>query len=81
MKLVPYDRKKLGYITYTKTKNFKILTEFIDSGMECAKVEGWSNKYAHYCSSSLQQSIKWFKMNNVRAITRNGEVFLIRTDE
>ena len=43
MKLVPYDVAKLpGKNVYSKSENLRILEEFANSGLECVKVEGWT---------------------------------------
>ena len=78
MKLVPYERKKIGYLGYKLSDNYRILEEFADSGLDCAKVEGWTAKTAGYCASSLNNSIKRYKFAGMVAISRKGEVYLIR---
>ena len=79
MKLVPYERKKLGKtLGYKHSNNLMILEEFADSGLDCAKVEGWTAKTASYCASSLNGSIKRYKFAGMVAISRKGEVYLIR---
>ena len=39
MRLVPYDRSKLKR---RNSDNYTIIDEFVQSGLECAKVEGWT---------------------------------------
>lgn len=77
MKLIPYDKKDLC-IGYRFTSNLKILEDFANSGLECAKVEGFPQKNAGQSAASLNQSIKRYKMFTIRAISRKGEVFLIK---
>lgn len=79
MKLVPYEKKYLQARMYKPTKNAELLEEFASSGLDAAKVEGWTNATAYSATSSLNWSIKRFKYANIKSITRNGEVFLIRT--
>lgn len=78
MKFVPYDRKKLGCY-YSKTSNLKILESFLESGLDCAKLEGWPHSSAGSCSASLRKSIQRFGIKGVTTTIRKGEVFLIKT--
>lgn len=78
MKLTQYDAKKLNDRQYKRTKLFDILEEFAESDMECAKVEGWPHKSATSCQASLTKSIKNFGFN-IKVVTRNKEVFLVKT--
>ena len=61
-----------------KSKNLHILEEFINSGMDCARVDGYDNSKAEYCASSLSTSIRRFKLFGVKAIKRGDDVFLIK---
>lgn len=82
MKLVEYDIDKIeGARNYRRTSNLIILEEFIDSGMECAKVEGFNNKTATHCTTSLNASIKRFNLGGIRAISRKGGCYLIKIDK
>ena len=78
MRLIPYDLKKVKPGMYKKSENLLILEEFQDSGLECARLEGFTQAKARYCASSLNMSIKRYKISNVRAITRKGKVYLIK---
>ena len=78
MNLVRWDIKNIDNTCYSKTKNQSILEEFINSGMECAKVEGWTQPQAYHCASSLNNTIKNSRMHGVKAISRKGEVILIK---
>ena len=80
MKLIPYDKSKLRHTGYVKTKNYLILKEFIDSGLDCAKVEGWKHKNTHSIQWSLQASIKRYKLDGIKCIVVDGEVFLIKKE-
>lgn len=79
MKLIAYDKKKIKNIGgYKKTENMLIVGEFIESGLDCVKVEGWTQKEAYRCAWSLNQSIGRMKKSGIRALSRDGEVFLIK---
>lgn len=80
MKIVPYERTKLpGRCMYQQTKNLGILEEFINSGLDCAEVKGFTHKTPSSCQNSLRSSIERFGMQSkCRAMVREGRVFLIR---
>lgn len=79
MKLVPYDLSKLpGESFYSRSDNLRILEEFANSGLDCAKVENFTHKHASSCASSLKNSIRNYKMYSIQVITSRGEVFLIK---
>ena len=79
MKLIPYERKKLGAtLGYKCSENLRILEEFADSGLDCAKVEGWTAKTAGYSAAALKKSIARYKFAGITAISRKGEVYLIK---
>lgn len=83
MRLVEYDINKIKSVRnhYKISANLKLLTEFVESGMECMKVEGWTTKTASICASSLNLSAKRYKIGGVRAMSTKGEVFLIKVDQ
>lgn len=78
MKLVKYDKNKLGTKYYTKTDHQKLIEEFANSDMDCAKIEGWTHANASSCQNALAQSIKRFNFSGIRAMVRNKEVFLVK---
>ena len=80
MKLVPYERNKLKVNYFRQTKNGSLLEEFANSGLDAAKVEGWTNATSHSAANSLNRSIERFKFANMRAIVRKGCVYLIKID-
>lgn len=77
MKLVPYHKDKLGGV-FSRSENRKILEEFMNSGLDCAKVENFTQKSASTCSSSLALSIKRYHYTSIQAVKRGDEVFLVR---
>lgn len=79
MKLVPYDEKNIKY--YKSTKNLKILEEFIESDMSCAKLEGYTQKNAKNCQTSLLGSIRKFRIHGVKVLVRKDDVILLKVDE
>jgi hypothetical protein len=81
MKLIPYDIRKIDPNKYKKSKNYLLLTDFMESDMDCAKVENYTQKCARHCSTSLNISIKRYRMGGIRSIVRDGEVFLIKVKD
>lgn len=79
MDIILHDRNliKSGY---AKTKNQKILEQFRDSKMDCAKVVNWTNKDAKCCANSLNASIKRFGFVGIKATYDSDleEVYLLR---
>lgn len=79
MKLVPVDKNIMnGW--YATTGNKTIIDEFIESGMQCAEVEGYTQKTAASCVNSLKQTIKRYRVFNVKVMSRQNRVFLIRDE-
>lgn len=76
MKLKAYDKTRLNSNAYTA--NRKILTQFMESNMDCAVVEDYPQSQPYACANSLNASIKVYRMGNVRAIVRNKIVYLIK---
>ena len=63
------------------SNNLKILKEFSESELKCARVEDWTQKNANSCVSSLKNSIKLYKYDKtISAFTRLGEVYLTKID-
>lgn len=81
MKLVECNKNDIRrFGLYKKSKLQTLLEEFIDSGMVCAKIEGWTQTSVSSAQSSISRAIVRYKMYNIQCISRRGEVFLIRTD-
>ena len=78
---VPYDFKKieLKKSYFKKSDNQKIIEDFLASGQDCVKIEDWTQKSAMCCAGVLNKSIERFKLTGAKAISRNGEVFLVNT--
>lgn len=79
MRLVPYDKSKIRSKYFAVTVNQQILDEFVNSGLECAKVEGWTNASPGSAANSLNTSIKRFKYGGIKAVSYNKEVYLVKT--
>ena len=80
MRLTPYNRADLRIAAYRKTKNYSILMEFINSDMDCARVEK-ANGGAYQYANSLRRSLKYFNLRGVRVAVRKDDVFLIKEEQ
>lgn len=79
MRLVKCNRSEIGKIyTIKKTERLMILEEFVNSEMDCAKLEGWTNHSASACAASMNQSIKRYNMSSIRACSRGNNVYLVK---
>ena len=79
MKLVQVKESALSRFMKT-TSNKEIIDEFIESGMKCAEVTEYSCKNAYVCAASLNSSIKRYRVFNVKAVSRNNRVYLVREE-
>lgn len=79
MKLQACTKEDIGRMrAYSSTENRRILEEFAESGLDCAKVVDFAHKSAYSCTHALNASIKRYRMFSYVAVARKGEVFLIR---
>lgn len=77
MKLTPVTEKELKK-GYKRTKLHKILLEFAESDYNAARLDDHEYKNANSGTNALNQSAKNFGMPHIRAITRNGNIFLLK---
>lgn len=59
-----------------RSNNYKMLTEFVDRGLICVKVENDTHKNVTSCVNSIRQSIKRYRLNHIIVMQRGGEVYL-----
>lgn len=78
MKLIPTSKNAIATVRNVRSDNFKLLSEFAESGMDCAKVEGYPHKNAESCAVSLRRAISTYRMYTIGVTVRNGNVYLIR---
>lgn len=79
MKMVPFDAKK---VSYRLCKNQRIINEFVESGLDCAKIEGWTHKNAYIAQRGFTMTTRRMHLEDtVMAASQKGEVFLIRVDK
>lgn len=78
MKLVPYDKAN---VAYKLCKNQRVIDEFIRSGLDCVKIENYTQSTPYICRHSLANAIRRMGLQStVYACTYKKEVFLIRID-
>ena len=84
MKLVQVDRNTIKKSNTNRQANlFDLVEGFIESGYDCAKIEGAPQHYKSPAVGAqvINISIKRQKRGGIRAITRSGEVYLIKDGE
>lgn len=77
MKLVAYDKKKING-SFVYGQNMELVEQFRNSDLDCVKVEGWTHSNASVCVACLNATIKRCRIFTIKAISRNGEVFLVK---
>lgn len=80
MKLTKCNINEINNTYYKKSENLTLLEEFLDSNMDCAEVEGFTQKTATSCANSFNTSIKNYRLHGIRAISRKGKVYLVKTE-
>ena len=79
--MVPFDAAKLGGIGRMNSDIYAMLQEFVASGHECVKLEGWKHKSASACAMSLRASIKRYRLFHIKVTVRGNDVYLIKSFE
>lgn len=82
MKLIAYDINKINNIgNYKNSENMRLINEFVESDMDCVKVEGWTHAHANSCANSFVQTLKRMKKSGIEVVSRKGEVYLIKKNK
>lgn len=61
-----------------KTNVTKLIDDFLNSGMQVAKLEDWEYVTARSGSGTINYAAKKLGIRTIKAITQNGEIFLVR---
>lgn len=61
-----------------RAMNRKILEDFIESGERCCEVVDYETAQPYTTTSSLNQSIKRYRIGGIKAVTVNKRVYLIK---
>lgn len=64
---------------YAQSDSFRMLYDFMNSGVKCAKIDGIMHKTPESCAISLRRSAKYHHLYSVKAHVRKGEVYLVNT--
>lgn len=68
-----------GYIR-KKANVTKLIDDFLNSGMQVAKLEDWEYVTAISGAGTINRTAKRLGIRTIKAVTRNGEIFLVRQD-
>lgn len=79
MKMVPYDKEKLGY--YRPGKNQRLLLDFANSSYDCVKLEDHTHKSAHSYQANLIYTARRLGLRNIRVVMRKNDIFLLKISE
>ena len=79
MKMTPCSIEKVRG-SYAKTKYQELLEQFIASGEDCAKVDGWTSSSAGNAATAISCAIRRFGYHHIACVTRKGDVFLLRKE-
>lgn len=78
MKLVPVERTELKKRYFKPTKLYAVLMEFANSGHTAVRVDDHGYKNVNGGANAFNKSAKTFNMPHIKAITRNGNLYLIK---
>lgn len=82
MRFVPIPKQEMpAHNGYRKTKNQRLAEDFLASGAECARLEGW-----RYCSASvgvqtLAASFERYGYHQIAVVRRGDEIYLVKKEE
>jgi len=80
MRLTPASREEVrGH--YRRSENLKLLDEFANSGMDCAKIEDLGERDACQIAGSLRNSVKRYGFNSIVIAARDGVVYLLKKED
>lgn len=77
MRIIPVEKHNLIEANYKQTKNYAILKEFVDSGLEIALLEDYPHKNAACAQNCLTISAKRYGFN-VKIAARGNRVFIMK---
>lgn len=79
MKIVPIKLEDIP-VRRSYSDNYTTLVQFTESGYDCVEITGFTQKEARQCVASLNASIKRYRFYTVKAILRDGRVFLVKVN-
>lgn len=82
MRLVECDKSEINLKNYKKkTRWLEVIDEFMESDVKCCRIEDYTNKSAASCESSLNHAIKRYNKKGIKAVIRNGIVYLVKIEQ
>ena len=66
--------------TYRKSENQRLAEEFIASGAECVKVDGWKHKTAVIAAGTLATSFRRYGYHQIKVVRRDDEIYLVKKE-
>lgn len=78
MKMVPCKVEEAKGSRSGYTNLYALIMEFMDSGHEGVRIENFTQKNAYVCTSSLRSAIKRYRIHGVTAVSRKGNVYLLK---
>ena len=80
MKLTPCSLNDLEVAMRTKTDLYPILTEFMNSGAECARLDDHGYKNANSAQASLYYAIHKYYDGLIKVFLVGEDVYLVRAN-
>lgn len=79
MKMIACDKTDItNDHSYKRSKWLKLIDDFLESDMDCVRIEDYTNKDKDSCYAALYNAIKRYRKSGIRLVMRNGEVYLIK---
>lgn len=81
MKLIPRNVNEIPQSdrsNFKPTRNYEILTAFVESGEECVELVDYHHTSAYCAQNCFNVSARRFNINSVKCIVRGERVFLVK---
>ena len=78
MRLTPIDINEIPRKDLKATKLFEIMTEFANSEYTAVRVDDHNYKSVMTAAQNFNRSAKHFGLLGIKAISRSGQLFLIK---
>lgn len=77
MKLTPYNNPD-EFRLWKRCNNQRIIEEFVESGLDCARIDDYPQSSARSARNALSASIRRLGYRNIKVCVRGKNVFLLR---
>lgn len=81
MRLVKKNINSIEHCKHVPGKIQAIVTEFVESDMDCAEVVDHDCKNGLIATGCVNKAIKALKINSVKAVSRDGHCYIFREDK